>query len=71
MSKRRVLVHKDTGIPVEEGETLTDFRGDTAIFCYGEEPRHPGSTGRAYVREDGCDPFGYYPSVYDLEWRDL
>jgi hypothetical protein len=70
------LVHKDSRKPVEKGEVLTDFRGDRAIFDHHVEPVHSGSTGRAYVMEldDNGDPirdssFGYYPSVFDLEWE--
>lgn len=68
------LVHKKTGKPVKEGQVIADFRGDEAVFLHGTEPSHPGSTGRAYVRPVDSDPessgFGFYPSVFDLEWRD-
>lgn len=66
------LFYKGTTIEPVEGDELTDFRGDKAEFCHGVEPRHPGSTGRVYVRPVGSNvsPFGFYPSVFDLEWRE-
>lgn len=64
------LVHKDTGVEVEVGETVTDFRGDKAIVTGMEKPRHSASTGRVYVRPlDAEWTQGYYPSVFDLEWE--
>ena len=61
------LVHKD-GREVVVGETVTDFRGDTATVTGWETPRSPASTGRLYVKaEDGWTQ-GYYPSVFDCEW---
>jgi hypothetical protein len=63
------LVHKDSRKPVVEGDELTDFRGDKAVFDHSEEPRHAGSTGRAYVRGEGYIQ-GFYPSVFNLEWED-
>jgi hypothetical protein len=59
-----------TGKPVAKGEEVTDFRGEKAIVVGWEEPRHSGSTGRIYVRPQGAKlDEGYYPSVYDCEFR--
>lgn len=69
-----VLVHKSTGQPAKEGDIVTDFRGDEAIFVRGELPRSPNSTGRVYVKQldgNGDEPFGFYPSVFGLEWQDV
>jgi len=67
----RKLVHKDTQLEVEKGETVIDFRGDSAIVTGWEEPRHSGSTGRVYVRPVDAEwTQGYYPSVFDLKWID-
>lgn len=64
-----ILVHSKSRKPVERGEVVTDFRGDTATVTGWDEPRHPGSTGRVYVKPADADwTHGYYPSVYDLEW---
>jgi len=68
------LVHKDSEVEVQDGETVTDFRGDASIVVSREEPRHSGSTGRVYVKPadpaDGAWTQGYYPSVFDLKWID-
>jgi hypothetical protein len=70
----RVLVHKDTGVPVQKGERLVDFRGDEAFFVSSQEGIG-SSSGRCYViesrDEDEANAFGYYPSVFDLEWREV
>ena len=70
------LVHKATGVPVEIGEVVTDFRGDRQRVTEMIEPHHPGSTGRVYVCDLDDEPtllssFGYFPSVFDLEWREV
>lgn len=62
------LIHTD-GTPVKEGDTVTDFRGDTATVTGWQVPRHEGSTGRVYVRE-GETTGAYFPSVYGLKWQE-
>jgi len=63
------LVHTDTGKPVEIGETVTDFRGDKATVIGMTQPRHEGSTGRIHVRAPEGYEHGYYPSVFNCEWK--
>lgn len=50
----------------QDGDALTDFRGDKAIFR-GEHrpPEGSHSTGRVIT-----DAGEFYPHVFDLEWLD-
>ena len=57
------LINEKTGVEVKTGDTLTNFRGETAIFRSFEEPHKPSSTGKVYT--DGLG--GKYPSVYGLK----
>lgn len=57
------LINEITGLEVKKGDILTDFRGDTAIFNYFEEPHKPSSTGKVYTDRMSAS----YPSVYDLK----
>lgn len=65
------LVHKDGHAPVQIGEQVTDFRGGKAFVTGWQEPQHIGSTGRVYTSPDGntLKAFGFYPSVFGLEWE--
>lgn len=58
------LIHKD-GSAVQEGDEVTDFRGDTAIVRGWQYPVHSNSTGRV-----DTDEGSYYPSVYELKWSE-
>lgn len=62
------LVYEGTNAPVQDGDTLTDFRGEEATFVGWYPPRHPGSTGRVEVRV-GDSPYTslYYPSVFGVK----
>jgi hypothetical protein len=63
------LVHDDTGLEVEVGETVTDFRGEKARVVSIERPHHAGSTGRIYVQPLFAEwTQGYYPSVFNCTW---
>jgi len=67
------LFKKGTDHEVREGDTVVDFRGDTAI-CTGFAPPHsPNSSGRIYVKQEGVngDSFGFYPSVFGCEVREV
>lgn len=71
------LVYDKTGTEVKIGDFATTFRGETVIVSGIEKPRHGGSTGRVYVREDkvrerGSIVFdqGYFPSVIGATWID-
>ncbi len=70
LQTKLTLVHDSTGRPVEIGELLTDFRGDTAYLTGIETPRHAGSTGRVRVQV-GTWSREYFPGVYNLTWVEL
>ena len=57
------LIRETTGVEIKAGDTLTNFRGETAIFKSFEAPHKPSSTGKVYT--DGMG--GKYPSVYGLK----
>ena len=61
------LRHKN-GDVARKGDTLVDFRGDTATLMHGDPPHKPSSIGRVYVRANGC-VCSFYPSVFDLKWE--
>lgn len=58
------LIHQATKAPVQIGDALTDFRGDSAVVASIEAPRKPSSTGRIYT----TDGMGYFPSVFGCTW---
>jgi len=62
---KKVLVYKDSGQPVKVGDIVHDRCTVTSI----EEPRHSGSTGRIHVT-NGSWSQGFYPSVFNAEWRE-
>jgi hypothetical protein len=62
------LVDRATGNPVQIGDTLVDFHGDTARLTAIREPHDPRSTGRVVVRE-GAHTREYFPGVFGLIWE--
>lgn len=64
-SEMKTLRNMTTGEPVRIGDTVTDFRGDTATIKGGRAPHKPGSTGRVWTDEYSQE---YFPAVFDLEW---
>jgi hypothetical protein len=64
------LVNKHTGVTINAGDVVHDFRGDAAIVTDWALPKHSASTGRVYVKEmnERGITAGYYPSVYNLTW---
>lgn len=64
------LVDKN-GKEIKVGDEVVDFRGDKAVVTGWIKPKHPGSTGRVSVKEDGGFTMDYFPSVYDLHWEGL
>lgn len=62
------LVDKQ-GRRINKGDEVIDFRGDKAKVTGWQAPTHAGSTGRVYVVEPGSSERGYFPSVYNLEWK--
>ena len=65
---KKVLVYKDTGETVKIGDIVNDREGDCIVTGI-EEPRSPNSTGRIYVQ---CETWtqGFYPSVFNAEWKE-
>lgn len=66
-----VLIYTATGADVKIGDTAYTFDGTEVKVLGWMEPRHPGSTGRVYVKTAGiadamrCE---FYPSVIGAEW---
>ncbi len=59
-----VLVNDKTGVPVVEGDVVTDFRGEADTIRGGRPPHKPSSSGFVWVSSGSeC-----YPSVFDLKW---
>jgi hypothetical protein len=68
------LVDKTTGIPVNKGDTITDFRGESHILHSASPPHKFGAAGYATVIYTGNDDREHhhqcYVSVYNLVWKD-
>lgn len=74
------LVYKKSRKPVKVGDRVTiGYLADRSVVEIAsiEEPRHPGSTGRVYlkavkrgrvVETEGMH--GYFPAVIDAIWTD-
>lgn len=58
------LVREADDTPVHEGETVTDFRGETHTIVGGRAPHGP-STGRVFTAAQQ----EFYPSVLGLTWK--
>lgn len=72
---------------VNSGDTVTDFRGDEAVFVKASRLRIPGKSGKVVVRwkamegvkagdhsyyDDGrTSSYEYYDTVFDLEVREV
>lgn len=61
-----VLVREATHEEVMVGDTITSFRGVTAVLKGGTPPHKPSSTGRVVI--EGAE---YFPSVFNLKWIQL
>lgn len=71
-----VVMDERTGAIIEPGDTVTDFRGNTARLAVADRAREPGRTGKVIV--DWSDPsdenrsFGYYyDTVFSLAVVDV
>jgi len=74
--KRLILVHKETGKEVYEGEIMADSWGEMVRITGWEKPHKPSSTGRIYCRDvDGGENQFFdrelFPSVFGCEWREV
>jgi hypothetical protein len=58
--KNWILVHADTGVPVQEGEKIDDFH-----IKGGWPPHKPSSTGKVWIEEYSQE---YFPNVFKLKW---
>lgn len=61
------LVDEKTGREIQLNETLTDFRGDTAVLTGLEPPHKPSASGKVVVLE-GDGTRLYYAGVYGLKY---
>jgi hypothetical protein len=53
------------GTTVQQGDTVTDFRGDTATFVCPTRAASTGKSGKVLVEEDGHRR-EYYDKVFGL-----
>lgn len=58
-----LLINVKDGSPVSVGDTVTDFRGNTATVEGGIPPWKPSSSGRINTSRGE-----YFPSVFDCRW---
>jgi len=70
---KTTLVFIGTNISPKVGDILTDFRGDTEIFCSSNPPYEPEDSlnrgAKVYTRKAGKTSQNHsYPSVYGLEF---
>ena len=66
------VLFNDAGEAVTPGAQLTTFRGEDVVLEGGTPPKHPGSTGRIYVKQDGVDfSQEFFPSVCGLTWQQV
>lgn len=59
------------GIRAVKGQTVTDFRGNTHILTGWEEPRHPGSSGRVFLKDSDDRESSVYPTVIRGKFEDV
>jgi len=58
---------EDDGAEIQPGDTITDFRGDTAVFAAATRAREPGRSGLVLTQDGG----EYYDKVFRLRVVDL
>lgn len=56
----------EQGLPVNEGDQVISFRGETTTVNGGTAPHKESSTGMVYT-----DLGGHYAGVYNLQWKEL
>ena len=64
------LVYENTGCEVKCGELARTFRDEVVYIEGWDDPAHPGSTGRVYIKHFGDNGWtqGVYPSVVRAVW---
>lgn len=64
------LVYENTGCEVKCGEVTRTFRDEVVYIEGWDEPAHPGSTGRVYIKHFGDNGWtqSVYPSVVRAVW---
>ena len=69
------LYDVNSGDPMPYGEVLRRIDGSEHRLVGGAPPYHPASTGRVWIllNGEGDRHFApeYFPSVFDLEWREV
>lgn len=65
----QTLIDTTTGDRIEVGQTVTDFRGETATVTGWSAPHKPSSTGRIHVEGELSGSF--YPSVFSCAFVEL
>ena len=67
------LINQETRAEIKPGDKLDSFRGETWIVSdpVGHPPKHEGSSGGIYVKQEGEDmSMHYYPSVFGCKWEE-
>jgi len=68
---KKQLVYSLTGKPVELNDQVWS-RGEEFTVTDIVEPHSINSTGRIYVRHNKEEwTQGYFPSVFDCEWKEV
>lgn len=62
---------KKTGEEVKPGDTLTDFRGDKAVFLCATRERIEGKSGKVYVELHDGSRREFYDKVYNVIVKDV
>lgn len=60
------ITHRITGDVVTPGDTVTDFRGQTATLLAAERANEQGRDGKVSVRDSRGFSMTYYARVFDL-----
>ena len=61
------VVINDKGNPVQRGEVVTSFRGETYILTGWDYPHKCSSSGRIYVDDENDNTHSFFPGVCGLQ----
>ena len=64
------LVDED-GKTIVDRSQITNFRGETFTVIGGQPPHKPESEGKVFVIDGRGFTAFYYPSVFNLNWKQL
>lgn len=62
--------YRENGTEVRRGDTIENFRGDSAVFLAATRAPDGHRTGKVLVSTDRMDSIEYYMGVYSLTVRD-